>query len=39
MRIDKYLKVARVIKRRAVAKELGDNDRLKVNGKVAKPST
>ncbi len=39
MRIDKYLKVSRIIKRRAVAKELGDNDRLKVNGKLAKPST
>ena len=39
MRIDKYLKVARVLKRRAVAKELGDNNRLMINGKIAKASS
>ncbi len=39
MRIDKYLKVARVIKRRTVAKELGDQGRLSINGKVVKAST
>lgn len=39
MRVDKYLKVARVLKRRAISKELADNDRITVNGKVAKPST
>lgn len=39
MRIDKYLKVSRILKKRSVAKELGDNDRLKINGKIAKPST
>ena len=36
MRIDKYLKVARVLKRRVVAKELADNERLLINGRVAK---
>ena len=36
MRIDKYLKVARVLKRRVVAKELADNERLLINGIVAK---
>ena len=39
MRIDKYLKTARILKRRQVAKELGDNGRLVVNGRVAKAST
>lgn len=36
MRIDKYLKVARVLKRRAVGKELADNQRLFINGRPAK---
>lgn len=39
MRLDKYLKVTRLIKRRSVAKELADADRIKVNGRLAKPST
>lgn len=39
MRIDKYLKVARVLKKRVVAKELAMNDRLLINGRVAKAST
>lgn len=39
MRIDKYLKVARVLKRRTVAKELGDQGRLSINDKVVKAST
>ncbi len=39
MRIDKYLKAARVLKRRTVAKELGDQGRLKINDKVVKAST
>lgn len=39
MRIDKYLKVARVLKRRTIAKELGDQGRLSINGKVVKAST
>jgi ribosomal 50S subunit-recycling heat shock protein len=39
MRIDKYLKVSRILKRRTVSKELALNDRVEVNGRVAKPST
>ena len=39
MRLDKYLKVARISKRRAVGKELADNERVLINGKVAKPSS
>lgn len=38
MRLDKYLKVSRVIKRRTVACEACQNGRVSVNGKVAKPS-
>ena len=37
MRLDKYLKVSRLIKRRTVAKEMVDAGRVKVNGKIAKP--
>ena len=39
MRLDKYLKVSRIIKRRSVAKEAGDGGRVTINGKPAKPST
>lgn len=39
MRLDKYLKVSRIIKRRTVAKEVCENDRVLINGKSAKPST
>lgn len=39
MRLDKYLKVSRIIKRRPVAKEACENGRVSINGKVAKPST
>jgi len=39
MRLDKYLKVSRIFKRRTVAKEVSSHDRIVVNGKVAKPST
>lgn len=39
MRLDKYLKTARILKRRTVSKELADNERVYVNGKIAKPST
>ena len=39
MRLDKFLKVARILKRRTVSKELAANQRVIVNGKVAKPST
>ncbi|MGN1042942.1 MAG: RNA-binding S4 domain-containing protein [Christensenellales bacterium] len=38
MRLDKYLKVARIIKRRTVANEACSHDRVTVNGKEAKPS-
>lgn len=36
MRLDKYLKVSRIIKRRTVANEACDAGRVTVNGKVAK---
>ena len=39
MRLDKYLKVSRLIKRRTVAKEIADQGRISINGKVAKSST
>lgn len=39
MRLDKYLKVARIIKRRTVAKEVADKGRIQVNGQLAKSST
>lgn len=38
MRLDKYLKVARILKRRTISKELAANERVIVNGKPAKPS-
>ncbi len=38
MRIDKFLKISRVIKRRTVANEAADNGRVFVNGKQVKPS-
>ena len=38
MRLDKYLKVSRLIKRRTVACEACDGGRVAVNGKIAKPS-
>ncbi|MFL0248005.1 RNA-binding S4 domain-containing protein [Candidatus Clostridium stratigraminis] len=39
MRLDKYLKVSRIIKRRTVAKEACENGRVFINNKAAKPST
>ncbi|ADG41021.1 MULTISPECIES: RNA-binding S4 domain-containing protein [Leuconostoc] len=39
MRLDKYLKVSRLIKRRTVAKEIADQGRISINGKVAKSSS
>lgn len=39
MRLDKFLKVSRLIKRRTVAKEVATKDRIYVNQKLAKPST
>lgn len=38
MRLDKYLKVSRIIKRRTVANETCDADRVMVNGKPARAS-
>ena len=38
MRLDKFLKISRVIKRRTVANEAADNGRVVVNGKIIKPS-
>ncbi len=39
MRLDKYLKVSRLIKRRTVAKEMADKGRVDVNGQAAKSSS
>lgn len=39
MRIDKFLKVSRLVKRRTVAKEMSEKGRIKVNGQVAKAGT
>ncbi len=38
MRLDKYLKVSRLIKRRTVANEACDNERVSVNGRPARAS-
>ena len=38
MRIEKFLKISRVIKRRTVAQEACDGGRIEINGKTAKPS-
>lgn len=38
MRIDKFLKVSRLVKRRPVAKEMADQGRIKVNDRVVKSS-
>ena len=38
MRLDKYLKVSRLIKRRTVANEACDNERVTVNGRVQRAS-
>jgi ribosomal 50S subunit-recycling heat shock protein len=39
MRLDKFLKVSRIIKRRTVAKDFAENERVMINGRIAKPST
>ena len=39
MRIDKYLKISRIIKRRTIAQEACDSGRVLINDKVAKAST
>ena len=38
MRLDKYLKVSRLIKRRTVANEACENGKICLNGRVAKPA-
>ena len=38
MRLDKFLKVSRLIKRRTVANDACDGERVSVNGKIVKPS-
>ena len=39
MRIDKFLQISRIIKRRAIAKEIVEKNRVMLNGKLAKPSS
>lgn len=39
MRLDKYLKVSRIIKRRTLAKEVSDAGRITINDKIAKSSS
>ncbi|MGB3160137.1 RNA-binding S4 domain-containing protein [Carnobacterium sp.] len=39
MRLDKFLKISRIIKRRTIAKEVADKGRIQVNGVVAKSSS
>lgn len=39
MRVDKYLKTARILKRREAVKELALQGRIQINGRIAKPST
>ncbi len=39
MRIDKFLKVSRILKRRTVAQEACTEEKVLINGKAAKPST
>lgn len=39
MRIDKYLKVSRLIIRRTIANEICNNGKVLINNKIAKPST
>ena len=38
MRIDKYLKVTRILKRRTLAQDAANGGRVKINGKTVKPS-
>ena len=39
MRLDKFLKVSRIIKSRTIAKDFADSERVLINGRVAKPSS
>ena len=38
MRIDKFLKVSRILKRRTLAQDAANGGRIKINGKTAKPA-
>jgi len=38
MRLDKFLKVSRIIKRRTVAKDICEGEKIRLNGRIAKPS-
>ena len=39
MRLDKFLKISRIIKRRSIAKEIADQGRILINGQPAKSSS
>jgi len=39
LRVDKFLKVSRIIKRRTVANEFCEQERVKINGRTAKPGS
>ena len=39
MRLDKFLKVSRIIKRRTISKDLVNLDRVKINGHIGKPGS
>lgn len=39
MRLDKFLKISRIIKRRTIAKEVADKGRIQINGLTAKSSS
>lgn len=39
MRIDKFLKLSRLIKRRTIANEACESEKILINGKIAKPSS
>ena len=39
MRIDKYLKVARILKKRSIAKQLAEEERLFINNRIAKAAS
>jgi Ribosome-associated heat shock protein implicated in the recycling of the 50S subunit (S4 paralog) len=39
LRLDKYLKVSRILKKRTTSKELAEHERILVNGKIAKAAT
>jgi len=39
MRLDKFLKISRIIKRRTVTRDFAANERVLLNGRIAKPSS